>query len=219
MLSTVTHGIIAIIFNRFSPFYTSGESEDVPARFHIPPNSAACPLEHSAYLPLCERLFNLVHEFQYERVVSLIYTKRKYLERYLGMSGSMDSAILHLLRADLGRLHKGRSDIDGGRAFVNRFDYQTMPPEQAIWEGHAKYADIHVLLSGHEKIGVTHAEALKMVAQKPEEDFIGYEGDVEVWFPMTTEDILIVFPEDAHMVKVMDGDASLVEKACYKFNV
>lgn len=149
----------------------------------------------------------------------MIYTKRKYIGRYLGMSSSLDTAIRHLLSADLSQLHKGRNDIDSDQAFVNRFDYQTMPPEQAIWEGHAKYADMHVLLSGHEKIGVTNAAALKMVVQKPDEDFIGYEGDVEVWFPMTTEDILIVYPEDVHKVKVMDGDGSLVEKACYKFKV
>lgn len=149
----------------------------------------------------------------------MIYTKRRNLERYLGMSGSMDAAIRHLLSADLSRLEKGRNEIDGEEAFVNRFDYQTMPPEQAIWEGHAKYGDIHVLLSGHEKIGVSDVQALKMTEQKPDEDFIGYEGEVQVWFPMTTEDILIVFPEDAHKVKVIDGDGALVEKACYKFKV
>lgn len=149
----------------------------------------------------------------------MIYTKRENLARYLGMSSSLDSAIRHLLSADLRQLHKGRNEIDGDQTFVNRFDYQTMPREQAIWEGHGKYGDIHVLLSGHEKIGVANAAGLKMVTQKPEEDFIGYEGDVEVWCPMTTEDILIVFPEDVHMVKVMDGDSALVEKACYKFKV
>ena len=149
----------------------------------------------------------------------MIYTKRKHIERFLGMSGSLDAAIRHLLSTDLSRLHKGRNEIDGERAFVNRFDYQTMTPEEAIWEGHAKYADMHVLLSGRERIGVSHVETLKMVVQKPDEDFIGYEGGVEVWFPMTAEDILIVFPEDVHKVKVMDGGGSLVEKSCYKFQV
>lgn len=152
-------------------------------------------------------------------MVILIYAKRRNLERYLGMSGSLDAAIRHLLSADLSLLQKGRNEIDGERTFVNRFDYQTMPPEQAIWEGHAKYGDMHVLLSGHEKIGVADAGSLRMTEQKPQEDFIGYEGEVQVWFPMTTEDILIVFPEDVHKVKVMDGDGSLVEKACYKFKV
>lgn len=153
------------------------------------------------------------------RVIILIYTKRKYLTRYLGQSSSLDAAIEHLLHTDLRQLAKGRNEIDGDQAFVNRFDYQTMPAEQAIWEGHAKYADIHVLLSGHEKIGVTNTAQLKMTVQKPEEDFIGYEGDVQVWLPMTPEDVLIVYPEDAHMVKVIDTQSTLVEKACYKFKV
>lgn len=149
----------------------------------------------------------------------MIYTKRKYIERYLGRSNDLDTAIRHLLRTDLRQLHKGRNEVDGDRVFINRFDYQTMPTEQAIWEGHAVYADMHVLLSGHEKIGVTNVEALTVITEKPEEDFIGFEGDVEVWLPMTTEDILIVYPEDVHRVKVIDGESTLVEKACYKIKV
>lgn len=149
----------------------------------------------------------------------MIYTKRCYLHRYLGQSESLDTAIRHVLSADLRQLKKGRNEIDGDQAFINRFDYQTMPQEQAIWEGHALYGDIHVLLSGRELIGVTCADELTITQRKAEEDFIGYEGPVATWLPMTTEDILIVYPEDAHMVKVIHGESTLVEKACYKFKV
>lgn len=135
------------------------------------------------------------------------------------MSSSLDTAIRYLQNGDLKQLHKGRNEIDGDQAFVNRFDYQTMPQEQAIWEGHIRYGDIHVLLSGNEKIGVTNVNALKETVRKPEEDFVGYEGSVTTWLPMTTEDVLIVFPEDVHMVKVIDGESTLVEKACFKFKV
>ena len=146
----------------------------------------------------------------------MIYTKRKNLDRYLGLSPEMDTAIHFLQTADLRSLVKGRNEIDGDKVFVNRFDYQTMPQEQAIWEGHIRYADIHVLLSGNEKIGVTNVDLLTETVCKPEEDFVGFTGDVMSWFPMTTEDILIVYPEDIHMVKVMDGDSVTVEKACFK---
>lgn len=149
----------------------------------------------------------------------MIFTKRKHIERYLGRCDSLDTAIRYLLQADLSQLHKGRNEVDGDQVFINRFNYQTMPKEQAIWEGHAEYADIHVLLSGHEKIGVTDADSLTVTVRKPEEDFIGYEGPVKNWFSMTTDDILIVYPEDAHMVKVIDGESTLVEKACFKFKV
>ena len=146
----------------------------------------------------------------------MIYTKKQNLHRYLGMSPEMDTAIRYIQTADLRTLVKGRNEIDGDQVFVNRFDYQTMPQDQAIWEGHIQYADIHVLLSGNEKIGVTNADLLTETIRKPGEDFVGFEGPVMSWFPMTTEDILIVFPEDIHMVKVMDGDSILVEKACFK---
>ena len=149
----------------------------------------------------------------------MIYAKRKDLERYLGISSSLDTAIRYLQNADLAQLQKGRNEIDGDQAFVNRFDYQTMPQEQAIWEGHIQYGDIHVLLSGNEKIGVTNVEMLQETVRKPEEDFVGFDGPVMSWFPMTTEDILIVYPEDIHKVKVINGESTLVEKACYKFKV
>ena len=146
----------------------------------------------------------------------MIYTKKENLNRYLGLSAEMDTAIRYLHSADLRSLVKGRNEIDGDKVFVNRFDYQTMPQEQAIWEGHIRYADIHVLLSGNEKIGVTNINLLTETVRKPDEDFVGFEGSVQSWFPMSTEDILIVFPEDIHMVKVMDGESITVEKACFK---
>ena len=149
----------------------------------------------------------------------MIYTKFKNLHRYLGISEAMDTAIRHIQSADLTQLNKGRNVVDGDQVFINRFDYQTMPQEQAIWEGHIQYGDIHVLLSGQEKIGVTNVDMLKETVRKPEEDFVGFEGEVETWLPMTTEDILIVYPEDIHMVKVINGESTLVEKACYKFKV
>ena len=149
----------------------------------------------------------------------MIYTKRTNLHRYLGLSDAMDTAIRYIQSADLRTLAKGRNVIDGDQVFINRFDYQTMSQDQAIWEGHIQYADIHVLLSGHEKIGVTNVELLEETVRKPEEDFVGFEGDVLSWFPMTTEDILIVYPEDIHMVKVLDGESTLVEKACFKVKV
>jgi len=151
--------------------------------------------------------------------IPMIYTKRKNLERYLGQSKSLDTAIRYLLSADMRELTKGRNEIDGDQAFVNRFDYQTMTAEQAIWEGHIQYGDIHVLLSGQEQIGVTNVDMLTETVRKPEEDFVGFEGEVQSWFPMTTEDILIVYPEDIHKVKVIQGESCLVEKACFKFKV
>ena len=149
----------------------------------------------------------------------MIYTKKKNLSRYLGQSKSLDAAIRAILHSDPEQLSIGRNDIDGDNAFVNRFDYDTMPQEQALWEGHIAYGDVHVLLGGHEKIGVSNVERLTETVRKEQEDFVGFQGPVETWFTMTPEDVLIVYPEDIHMVKVADGDTAHVRKCCYKFKV
>ncbi len=149
----------------------------------------------------------------------MIYTKKKNLSRYLGQSKSLDAAIRAILCNDPEQLSMGRNDIDGDNAFVNRFDYDTIPQEQALWEGHIAYGDVHVLLGGHEKIGVSNVERLTETVRKEQEDFVGFQGPVETWFTMTPEDVLIVYPEDIHMVKVADGDTAHVRKCCYKFKV
>ena len=149
----------------------------------------------------------------------MIYTNMDRILRYLGISETLDTAIRYLVSNDLTQLHMGRNEIDGDDVFVNRFDYNTMTEEEAIWEGHKKYGDIHVLLCGHEKIGVSDAASLKVTGQKEADDFVGYEGPVQTWCPMTTHDLLIVFPEDVHKVKVIDGESAYVKKACFKFKV
>lgn len=149
----------------------------------------------------------------------MIYTNMDRTLRYLGISENLDTAIRYLMSTDLKDLQMGRNEIDGDDVFVNRFDYQTMSPDQAIWEGHERYGDIHVLLSGHEKIGVSDTSALTMTDRREADDFVGFEGPVQTWCTMQPGDLLIVYPEDAHKVKVIDGESTHVQKACFKFKV
>ena len=97
--------------------------------------------------------------------------------------------------------------------------YQTVPQEQALWEGHAAYGDMHIMIQGHEVIGVTDTADLTVTVKKEEEDFIGFDGPVTLWAPMTENSVLIVFPEDAHMVKVIHEQTSDVRKAVFKFKL
>ena len=149
----------------------------------------------------------------------MIYTKKKNLSRYLGQSPALDAAIHKILTCDLNELTMGRNEINGDETFVNRFDYDTIPQEEAKWEGHKAYGDVHVLLEGTERIGVSNVDSLIKTIEKPEEDFIGFRGEVQAWFPMTPDDVLIVYPEDIHMVKVSVAECVHVKKCCFKFKV
>ena len=149
----------------------------------------------------------------------MIYAKRSNLGRYRGLLPALDTAIAHLAQADLGLLAPGRNEVDGENVYINRLDYQTIPEEQAAWEGHARYGDIHIMLSGRERIGVSDVSELTRTVEKEADDFLGFEGPVRTWFSMEEGDVLIVFPEDAHMVKVQLGESMPVSRAVVKFKV
>lgn len=146
----------------------------------------------------------------------MIYTTFQEVSRYKGLCPALDTAIVYLAAADLSQLAQGRNEVDGEEVFINRFDYTTIPAEQAAWEGHLHYADIHVVLDGEERIGVTDARHLKETARDEAADFVGFEGPVDTWVTMRPGSLLIVFPEDAHLVKVQLSGPAAVKKAVFK---
>ncbi len=146
----------------------------------------------------------------------MIYTDMKHLSRSKGISAHLDTAIDWLLNHDLAELVPGRNEVDGDNVFINRFGYTTMPEEEAAFEAHLEYADIHLLAEGQEFIGVTPIEDLTITKTDQEADNIECHGPVEVKLPMEPGKVLIVFPEDAHLVKVQRGNPVKVEKAVVK---
>ena len=149
----------------------------------------------------------------------MIYVTAENLSRYMGINRNLDLALRFIAERDLSQLHNGRNEVAGDDVYINVFEYDTVPEEQGAWEAHAQYADIHVDLSGTEKIGVTALGRLERTCFKEDEDFIGCEGDVDVWVPLGAGAALVVFPEDAHMVKVQNGGACHVRKALFKVKV
>ena len=149
----------------------------------------------------------------------MIYPKIKNIETYLGISKNLDTAIRFLREYDLNDLGKGKTVIDQDEVFVNHFCYQTVEEKDASWEGHIRYADMHILLSGNEKIGISNCEDLSETERDEEKDFVGYDGKVTTWVLMDNAKVLIVFPEDVHMVKVKNTENSDVDKLVFKIKI
>lgn len=146
----------------------------------------------------------------------MIYAELPELTKYYGISEHLDTAIRFLEHCDLSKLVYGRNDVDGDNVYINRFDYETMPEEKSFFEAHEQYADIHLLLSGEEKIGVSDSKAVTEFERDPATDYIGYHGEAESFSHMTKNKFLIAFPYEAHMVKVQYADSVKVEKAVVK---
>lgn len=149
----------------------------------------------------------------------MIYADMKHLSRYRGISAGLDTAIDYLLKCGTDGLMPGRNEVDGDEVFINRFHYTTMPQEEAAFEAHEVYADIHLVVEGREYIGVTPLNRLQITKVEKESDNIECSGPVETLLPMEPGKVLIVFPEDAHMVKIANGVPAHVEKAVVKVHM
>lgn len=146
----------------------------------------------------------------------MIYTEMKYLENYFGIGRHLDTAIQYLKSHSLEELKAGRTDVDGEDVFINRFGYETMAEEKAAFEAHEFYADIHLVLSGKEMIGVTDMDLMTVTAIDKVTDSVDCDGPVENRLCMAPGKVLIVLPEDAHKVKIALDGPERVEKAVVK---
>lgn len=149
----------------------------------------------------------------------MIYFKRYNWEKYKGYSSHLDTALTYLASNDLNALVAGRNEVDGENVFINRMTYTTMMEEDTFFEAHLNYIDIHVVLDGQEYIGVSDIQVLEEFDRDEAADFIGYKGSIEGKCLMNETNMLVVFPEDAHMVKMMCDAQSKVEKVVVKVRV
>lgn len=146
----------------------------------------------------------------------MIYTDLEHLKRYLGLNRHLDTAITYLEETGIDGLTPGRNEVDGDNVYINLFRYTTIAEEEAAFEAHEIYADIHLLAEGRELIGVTPVTALNITGTDREADYVECGGSVEILVPMEPGKVLVVFPEDAHMVKIQAGEPADVQKAVVK---
>lgn len=149
----------------------------------------------------------------------MIYTEVTSIVRYKGITDHLDRAINYLADHSLADLPVGRTEIDGDNVFVNRMSYETIDPSEGFFEAHIEYIDIHVILSGKEQILISDCSELTEVRRIAAEDFIEYKGNAGLVCHLCPGHLLIAFPEDAHMVKIIDGEKSQVEKAVIKVRI
>lgn len=148
----------------------------------------------------------------------MIYCKMKDLSRYMGLSDRLDNAIRAIAACNLSTLSMGRNEL-AQDVFGNRFDYVTRQEADLLYETHRDNIDIHLLLSGEEYILCADQSKMTIVEEKPDKDYIGSRGEWESCVKMTAEDVLIVFPGEAHKVKCMVEKEQKVEKFVVKVPV
>jgi biofilm protein TabA len=121
-------------------------------------------------------------------------------------------ALAVVKRCDRSSLKEGRIDLGDG-IFLIVSSYDTIIAGDTIEvEGHIKYIDVQILVSGEEEIGVLPSRRVThKSAYNEERDFWNAPvsaGEMEI-FLLKKDDYMVLFPEDAHAPQLAVNGLSL----------
>ena len=138
---------------------------------------------------------------------------------YKGIHPNLDVALAHITPQFLASLGTERVDIIPGEVWCTKFTYETITAEESFFEAHEKFLDIHMMLSGSERVEIAAPADLEMFRSEPENDFWGYHGQGRHHLVLSPGDFLVVWPEDAHKIKMQVGASQSVTKAVFKIKI
>ena len=144
----------------------------------------------------------------------MIHARLSDAPYYRGIHPRLDRVLALLTPDGLAGLGTERRELEGGALYVTRFDYETLPREQTFFESHLRYLDVHVMLEGVERVELAHPASLSLLEQSG--DFLGWRGEAEQSVLLRPGDFLVVFPGDAHRLKIAVGAPAAVSKAVFK---
>ena len=147
----------------------------------------------------------------------MIYAKNADALAYRGIHPNLDLALEHITPEFLASLRDNqRVELKGDLVYCTRFTYETIPQAESFFEAHRRYLDIHIMVEGEERVDVNRPEDLKLTDAQEGNDFYAYQG--ESWHSTVLKpgEFLVVFPGDAHRIKVQVDGPKTVSKAVFK---
>ena len=149
----------------------------------------------------------------------MILEKNDAAAYYKGIHPNLDLALERINPEFLSKLGTERVDILPGEVWCTKFTYETIPDEESFFEAHEKFLDIHMMLEGSERVEIAAPEALEVFRSEPENDFWGYRGQGRHSLILAPGDFLVVFPSDAHKIKMQLNGPETVTKAVFKIKI
>ena len=147
----------------------------------------------------------------------MIFAKLTDAADYRGIHPRLDRVIDCLNEEFLHQVGTQTQKLEDDLLYVTRFDYETIPLEEAFFEAHKKYLDVHLMLQGTERVDISHPDVLTMFDHK--DDFFAYRGEAEQTLLLSPGSFLVVFPGDAHRIKVQVKGPENVSKVVFKLLV
>ena len=144
----------------------------------------------------------------------MILDKLSQAKAYRGIHPRLDAALDRLNDAFLSTVGPQAMELEGKALYVTRFTYDTLPLEDTFFEAHRRYLDIHLMMEGEERVDIASPQGLTLFEHQ--EDFYAYRGQAEQNLVLRPGSFLVVFPEDAHRIKIQVNGPKTVSKVVFK---
>ena len=149
----------------------------------------------------------------------MIYAKHKDAPAYRGIHPNLDLALERITPEFLASVGPERVEIKGGDVYATRFTYETVPAEESFFEAHRKYLDIHIMMEGSEGVEIAPPEVLSEFDRVEANDFYAYRGEEDYKLILSPGDFLVMFPSDAHRIKMQVDGPRTVSKVVFKVKI
>ena len=135
-------------------------------------------------------------------------------------SRTIRKALEFIESCDFSTMGNGRHDIRGDAMYAVLSEGETSPVDQLKAESHFRYADIHYVVSGEEKIGYAPWNERQQVVQDMRDQDALLYGDVnnECFLTLEKGSFAIFFPYEIHRPWCSTGTPSTIRKLVIKIN-
>jgi biofilm protein TabA len=149
----------------------------------------------------------------------MILDALEHSPHYHCLGAGFAAGFAYLRDTDLARLADGRYEIDGRRVVAIVQGGVTKPRGEGKWEAHRNHADIQLVVSGAERMGVVAMESV--TRQSPydaDKDVEFYAGGATAgkFFDVAAGEFAIFFPHDVHMPSLAIAQPQPVKKVVIK---
>ena len=149
----------------------------------------------------------------------MIIAKTAHALCYKGIHPRLDRA-LELLsdEAFIASVGTEPMELEGSALYVFRCGYSTQEPEGTFFEAHKKYLDLQMVITGQERCDIADPAGLGEAFEQ-KGDFWAYHGEAEQTAILRPGNFMVVFPGDAHRLKICVGKPEAVSKVVFKILV
>ncbi len=150
----------------------------------------------------------------------MIFDTVKNMDYYSSVMPELPEIQKFVLDFMAGKCENRRYDLNGDKLFVSPSTYVAKSIDGAEYESHKKYADVQVVVKGHEYIGVAPLEDCTVTKPFADGGDIAFYTSEKGSLTLLEEGyFLVLFPQDAHMPCIKVNDNEEVTKLVFKVRI